>query len=78
MPARKNRIRLKTAGRLEPNRAAAPANTSGPSSVANFSMIPNRLKNSPLLAAGIMLANRLRLSAWLPPCTQATSQARHQ
>ena len=70
--------RVMTAGRLLPNRMPAAANIAGPMIAENFSMMPNRPKNSPLLAAGDMAAYRLRLSAWLPPCTIATIQAMNQ
>ena len=47
-------------------------------------MAPNRAtavknpKNSPLWEAGARFEYRLRLRAWLPPCTMATAQARNQ
>ncbi len=56
----------------------AKAKASGPMIAENFSITPNRPKNSPLLLAGARLENRLRERAWVPPCTTATSQARHQ
>src|SRR5262245_11527176 len=75
-PQMKNRMTDKTAARLEPKTLTDAAKSAGPAIPANFSNTEKKPKYSDDLCLGIMRAKRDRLSAWLPPCTVPTRNAR--
>src|SRR3990167_6072562 len=74
-PARKNRMTDSTAARLEPKIVTDAAKSAGPAIPANFSNTEKKPKYSDDLCFGIIRAKSDRLSAWLPPCTEPTSNA---
>src|SRR5687768_9058684 len=75
-PAMKKTMTESTAARLLPNSVIEPKKMAGPAIPANFSNTEKKPKNSDDLWRGIIRAKRERLSAWLPPCTRPTRNAR--
>ena len=61
---------IETTANLVSNAVETNTYSIGPNTAEALVMKPKKEKNSPLRVSGVILANRLLASAWLPPSTR--------